>query len=344
MGSINRILFIGLLFAMTFLWCLNTFIAPAPAFSLEGLERTEAEPFDQHHKRSGDSLAFIRIPKTGSTSLLTFLYHYAGKKLWSTALSRDYWEERDDREREVLKCIMYGGSLRGMTNVSRPYVCEEEERAECYNCAHATYAELKSEWNALLVNYDRIDASWEPFTIVREPFDRLRSYYYFCRKYVNTTQWHRNQHSEAQYERVISGNFKGWLELVYIEGKRPQLQFEYLHHNIDEAIALVKSSEVMVLVNECFEASLRLMEEKYALSRYAVDTFLQAKDYHTRNDKRVYENEDEAHKLELLRKKAKEWFADEYRFYDAALEQFEYELSRHPLLFPEDCPVLSESY
>jgi len=328
---------------VSLLWCTETLITPAPASLPLGVATTE-ETRPELHERKGSTLSFIRVPKTGSTSLLAFLYHYAGMNLWTTALSRDYWEGMDKREQGILKCMMYKGTLEGMANVSSRYACEGRNPFECYNCAHATYNELKQTWQASAVDNDRTDVAMEPFTIVREPFDRLRSYFYFCRKFVNTTQWHRNQHSEAQYERVISGNFKGWLELVYIEGKRPQLQFEHLHHNIDEAIALVESSEVMVLVNECFEASLRLMEEKYLLSLFAVDTFLQAKDYHIRNNKRVYENADEALKLESLRGKAKDWFADEYRFYDAALEQFEYELSRHPLLFPEDCPVLSESY
>jgi hypothetical protein len=111
------------------------------------------------------------------------------------------------------------------------------------------------------------------------------------------------------------------------------LQFEYLDDNVDTAISMLGSSNITVFLNECFEASLRLMEVKYALRPGAVDAFLL--DPNSNLNKGAYNGTPESEKLAELRGWSKLYFPNEYKFYDAAVEQFKHQMSSSKVITPQ---------
>jgi hypothetical protein len=159
------------------------------------------------------------------------------------------------------------------------------------------------------------------------------SFYYHTKKLCGTDAQWLNALSEAQLERLCSGDMEGWFEQLYKEGgarrKAIPLQYRYIDQNVDNAIALVQGDfpHVYVLIHECFEESLRFMEVKFSLRSDATDMFLQSGRYHTRNNQAKYRNEIDTALLSKLRKKYEEWWPDDYRFYNAAVSQFQQNLA-----------------
>jgi hypothetical protein len=99
--------------------------------------------------------------------------------------------------------------------------------------------------------------------------------------------------------------------------------------DVDKAIELITgdSPNVTVLVNECFEASLRLLAEKVSLQDDAVDSFVKSEDYVLNvSEKRKY-NATELAALNRLRELSKRELSDEYKFYNAAVQQFKRQIS-----------------
>ena len=165
-------------------------------------------------------------------------------------------------------------------------------------------------------------------TIVRDPFDRLRSLF----GYINHNGYWKDKNTEAQYERVRAGDFAGWLYLLYSEKQTPvNAQYEYIHYDIDKAISVITgdSPKVMVLVNECFEASLRLMENKFTIQTGAADNFMQSSSFHSSQGNEI--NATESLNLDELRKRSKRYFPEEYRFYNAAVDQLKRQLDESRL-------------
>lgn len=83
----------------------------------------------------------------------------------------------------------------------------------------------------------------------------------------------------AQYEQVRQGNFGAWLHLVFAEKHIPLgSQYSYFANTVDKAISIITgdSPNVTILLNECFETSLRLLEHNVALKTGAADEFSQS--------------------------------------------------------------------
>ena len=206
-------------------------------------------------------------------------------------------------------------------------------------CAHFKYKNTQN-WirREKMTHNDSIGSIHVPietFTMVRDPFDRMRSLFYYVRKFVNTTQWWKNFFTETHYEMVRSGDFSQWMkELAINRTKSPvcTLQFEYLDDNVDTAIFMLGSSNITVFLKECFEVSLRLMEVKYALRRGAVDAFL---DSNSNLNKGAYEDTPESGRLAELRQQSKLYFPNEYKFYDAAVEQFKHLMGSSKAISPQ---------
>jgi hypothetical protein len=137
----------------------------------------------------------------------------------------------------------------------------------------------------------------------------------------------------TQYEMTKSGDFSKWLELLHTENEfvHTGFQYEFLDPNVEKAISMLGSSNITVFVNECFEASLRLMEDYYNLRPSAADTFL---DRAQKWNVGAYDETPERNQLAELRERSKIYFPSEYKFYDAAVQQFKQQLSLSKVISP----------
>ncbi len=100
-------------------------------------------------------------------------------------------------------------------------------------------------------------------------------------------------------------------------------------NNLEKAIALIEGgrSTILTLVNECFEASLRLFVEEFGIVGKdgttdvdIIQDFMNGNRYNERKRPQKYTNH--AHDADDLRGKAKEWFRDDFVFYDKVVEHF----------------------
>jgi hypothetical protein len=140
-------------------------------------------------------------------------------------------------------------------------------------------------------------------------------------KFVNGSQWARSSFTKEQYKQVINGNFPRWLELLHQQKSPFQMQYNYLDRNATTAIEMMENGTVHVYVNECFEASLRLMAERYGFGD--VDEILKDSEAIQANTNKHYTSLFTKEELTKLRESAKVWFAEEYRFYNLAVLQLQ---------------------
>jgi hypothetical protein len=201
-------------------------------------------------------------------------------------------------------------------------------------CAHYKNKQTQDWIHEEMTHNDSIGsihASLETITMVRDPFDRMQSLFYYVRQSVNTSQGWKSLFTESHYEMIRSGDFFSWMkELAINRTTSPALQFEYLDDNVDTAISMLGSSNITVFVNECFEVSLRLMEDMYELRPGAVDAFL---DSNSNLNKGAYNKTPE--RLAELREQSKLYFPNEYKFYDAVVERFKHLMSSSNVISPQ---------
>jgi len=160
--------------------------------------------------------------------------------------------------------------------------------------------------------------------MVRNPFDRLLSLFNYMHRHVGKEAW-KEFTTEDQYDCVRADDFSGWLNLIRTEQKIPLgAQHAYIDNDVDKAISLITgvSPRVIVLVNECFEASLRILENKLALRSGAVDSFLNSSI--ARSNVSTRKN---SAALADLRERSKQYLSNEYKFYNVAVQQFKRQLS-----------------
>ena len=262
-----------------------------------------APPLQSNKKKIA---SFIRIPKTGSTSLLKFLDHYSGMRTYDTFLPSAALSQLDHN---VINCF-YGKQ-------DSPMLSSNETNKP--SCGHVTYKDLTMTWNETKAF---TKAKLHIFTIIREPFAALQSLFYYMHHFVNTTRWCSECGSKPQYDQVVAGDFEAWMTLLYHETNAPPFQYQFLDRNVTKAIEMVqgKSPQVTVYLNECFEASLRIMDKQYAFPSGAVDAFVNSANFKSNVGQKEKESETR------LRDLAKQWFIEEYKFYDAAVTQFQRQL------------------
>jgi hypothetical protein len=109
-------------------------------------------------------------------------------------------------------------------------------------------------------------------------------------------------------------------------------QFEFVDANVDKAVAMLGSSNITVFVNECFEASLRLMEDYYNLRPGAADAFIKTTQ---KLNAGAYDETSEKNQLTELREWTKSYFPNEYKFYGAVVQQFKQQLSLSKVISPQ---------
>jgi hypothetical protein len=119
-----------------------------------------------------------------------------------------------------------------------------------------------------------------------------------------------------------------------METSKEHRETSYQHYqfssSIDEAISLIQgeSPAVLTLVNECFEASLRLFVEEFNLGggdgAGLVQKFVLGKKFHSNKGASRLKQSYTTHPDDTpqMREKAREWLKNDFVFYDAVVEQF----------------------
>jgi len=272
---------------------------------------------------TADFAVFVRIPKTGSTSLWWFMNDYSNLENF-----REYFKSFkgiSDRQLKLFSC-MFGPPTHSDDSL---------DSGDSGQCLHMVYGRLRAIWNTAShiwmeqefarTNVDNIRVTMETFTMVRDPFDRLRSLFDYIYDRSDDGTW-EEENTKAQYARVLDGDFAGWMELIFLEDSIPlDPQYTYIDEDVDKAIELItgNSPNVTILVNECFEASLRLLAQKVSLQPGSVEEFIQSDDFQTNISER--NNVTQATMAEL-RERSKNHLPNEYKFYNAAVEQFKRQL------------------
>jgi len=277
-----------------------------------------AQRSTQHVNPTSSVSAFLRISKTGSTELSRFIYRQPSVHILTDAFS-------PGKGRLIgLGNCMYGYSE--TANISKRVV-------KATPCAHWYYEDMVEK------NLSRLSASVpseygmhdgeemiQPryFAMIRDLYERLVSLFHY-------SKWDSLDHDfdEEQRRYLESDDLAAWIMSL----RKPENSFishQYMrfnYTNVEGAMALIEGEEptIFTLLNECFEASLRLLLENFRFSpqsqwRGQIAEFAQRNQ--TRANKGSYEFDSS------LRSRAIEWFRDDFLFYQHAVKQFQFLMER----------------
>jgi hypothetical protein len=251
---------------------------------------------------------FIRIPKTGSTSILHFLHDYSGLRPLNAYLPA----AQSNKHSSYAVCAF--GSLPSNVTTGRG------------NCAHYNYQQHLQMMEGLgkyLPPHNDKNMKVQPFTIVREPFEQMQSLFYYTKK----VKWEFQHYSNRTKRLIQSGDLEGYLRFRSLAKQTPLTgasaqQWQFLNGtSFQSAVEAIESGEVLALLNECFEASLRLVEHLFSpvVKAGAVDAFLASPNVRA-NRGSYYGN---SSNQKLLQEKVRMWYHKEYQFYNAAVKKFQ---------------------
>jgi hypothetical protein len=175
--------------------------------------------------------------------------------------------------------------------------------------------------------------------MVRDPLDRLASIF---------SDW-KHHRLDLEGQEALPDALDDWLLLVATEamGLIPD-QYKSLDEDVGVAIKMIRgppSARALVLLSECWEASIRLVSDRHpdaldwtVVASEAVAAAAAALRGKQKNGtdmlvaNRLVEGDERT--ARKLRKQARSWFAEDYKFYDAAVKRFKELLKVSSL--PED--------
>jgi hypothetical protein len=291
-------------------------------------------------------LGFIRITKTGSTSLLRFLN--SARRLQTLDRYMRHAAFKDQLGKEGIMamkttyltppCAFGHHLLIGQTAPSKSYTGDQ--------CQHLTYYQFVSNFVRSLDYYrfgenetaaDRpiVRVSLDLTTIVREPVERYLSYFHYWRKIYPA--WNATAQPKER-EALVAGDFEEFLRQVAALSRRGVnsfQQYEYLASpSADYAIDLIRDRRVLPLLNDCFNASLLLLADLYPefVSYNETLRFVESGTSVTnaRSQSEVnasfWRNRglepEKEFDLDRVKSRARAWLANEYRFYEASVHAF----------------------
>ncbi|KAL7525032.1 hypothetical protein ACHAWF_001178 [Thalassiosira exigua] len=292
---------------------------------------------------------FLRIPKTGSTALSSFLWNlpsverladllvFEDRRLAGQAMSHCmyvfYREDEDDDDATAANANATKnetGSDDGYYYHGREDPCphlEYEDKADWFDTAQKAYSHFTPLEYGLHDPDGRITSHW--FTMVRDPYDRLVSLFHYSKR---DTLGH--DYNDDQLEYIKTDNLEAWIQSLAEEDNKYEVEQYYWlsSEGLQNATDLISGYDpaIFVLINECFEASLRLLLEEFRLSDPGegdlVAPFVQAKKRH--REGKYNRTKTLLGGNDTLRARATEWFADDYAFYRRAVKQFQRAMRR----------------
>ena len=259
-------------------------------------------------------LAFMRIPKTASSKVQDVL--------------------NSIEEVPVLRCFRgpIDGGKSFFSSIERRYPIQ----VQLPDCFHHIYYELVTMWTTFMLyefdveqgeleNYppDYSRYTLQLFSIVRDPFDRLESQFYYMDNIW--PEWNDFMLPE-QVSLMEKGDLWGWMESLYKLGSNDSslpYQMHYYDENLTDAIAMIRGPRprVFTVIQDCFEASILLLQEQFP--QFIPPNVAQ----HIRGDEQANSIKKmnpflNATARAQLREQAKVWFSDDFLFYDEAVAQF----------------------
>jgi len=264
-----------------------------------------------HNVNISSVAAFLRISKTGSTELSRFIYRQPSVHILSDAFSSEKSLGRD--ETKFWNC-MFGYSE--TANISK------RTGKDLSPCPHWFYENMVASKYGMHDGGEIIRPRY--FAMIRDPYERLVSLFHYSKR--DTLDHYFDEEQRGYLE---SDDLAAWMKSLRKPGNA-YIAHQYMRFdssNAESAMALIDGDDptVFTLINECFEASLRLLLENFQFSpqsqwRRQVAEFVQRNQ--TRSNKGAYDFDSS------LRSSALEWFPDDFLFYSRAVKQFQFLMER----------------
>lgn len=292
-------------------------------------EETKSNIIPLSNKSKPYNIAFLRIAKTGSTTLLTFI----NQKTSLHGLYTQIDENTNENHYKIGNCVfthnvIFDGRNGLEKNMSAKDMALLRQSHDCY---HSPYLRMTKEIQDLSQELQCVFSErW--VSMIRDPFDRLVSLFYFSKG----VSFNMYLYNSKQSEMIKNDDIQGWMETLTEEEYRyiSEQHWQFVgwtdsNNDLEEALELIDGDQptILTLISECFEASLRLFVEEFDINGTdtgkevdIIQDFVTSSRFHERKRPQKYTNH--TYDENELRTKAKEWFHDDFEFYAKAVEQF----------------------